>query len=39
VLGIQWHPEQGSDPRLFTALVNAATERATARPSALAPMI
>ena len=39
VLGIQWHPEQGSDPRLFGALVTAATERATARPSALAPMI
>jgi putative glutamine amidotransferase len=39
VLGIQWHPEQGSDPRLFTALVSAATERAAVRPSALAPMI
>ncbi|MDQ2813561.1 MAG: gamma-glutamyl-gamma-aminobutyrate hydrolase family protein [Actinomycetota bacterium] len=39
VLGVQWHPEQGSDPRLFTALVHAATERAAARPSAFAPMI
>jgi putative glutamine amidotransferase len=39
VLGIQWHPEQGSDPRLFTALVRAAIGRAAARPSALAPMI
>ncbi len=28
VLGVQWHPEQGSDPRLFTALVNAAGDRA-----------
>jgi putative glutamine amidotransferase len=27
VLGVQWHPEQGSDPRLFTALVRAATDR------------
>ncbi len=39
VLGVQWHPEQGSDPRLFTALVSAATERAAARTTALAPMI
>ena len=28
VLGVQWHPEQGSDPRLFTALVRAAGDRA-----------
>ena len=28
VLGVQWHPEQGSDPRLFTALVRAAMDRA-----------
>src|SRR6266699_5422124 len=28
VLGVQWHPEQGTDPRLFTALVNAADNRA-----------
>jgi putative glutamine amidotransferase len=27
VLGVQWHPEQGSDPRLFTALVRAAEDR------------
>jgi putative glutamine amidotransferase len=39
VLGVQWHPEQGSDPRLFTALVGAAAERATVRNTALAPMI
>jgi gamma-glutamyl-gamma-aminobutyrate hydrolase PuuD len=26
VLGVQWHPEQGSDPRLFTALVRAAMD-------------
>jgi putative glutamine amidotransferase len=30
VLGVQWHPEQGSDPRLFTALVRAAMDRASA---------
>ena len=28
VLGVQWHPEQGTDPRLFTALARAAYERA-----------
>jgi putative glutamine amidotransferase len=28
VLGVQWHPEQGTDPRLFTALVSAAEDRA-----------
>jgi putative glutamine amidotransferase len=39
VLGVQWHPEQGSDPRLFTALVGAATDRAGARRTQLAPMI
>jgi len=33
VLGVQWHPEQGSDPRLFAALAAAAAERATARTS------
>jgi putative glutamine amidotransferase len=30
VLGVQWHPEQGSDPRLFTALASAAYDRAVA---------
>ncbi|HEX2744514.1 MAG TPA: gamma-glutamyl-gamma-aminobutyrate hydrolase family protein [Streptosporangiaceae bacterium] len=39
VLGVQWHPEQGSDPRLFTALAGAASERATARTTVFAPMI
>ena len=49
VLGVQWHPEQGSDPRLFTALVGAAyeraaagraaAERAAARSTVLAPVI
>jgi len=44
VLGVQWHPEQGTDPRLFTALVGAAAERAeaeraTAESTVLAPMI
>jgi putative glutamine amidotransferase len=39
-LGVQWHPEQGSDARLFTVLVNAAIERAAAvRGTALAPVI
>jgi putative glutamine amidotransferase len=28
VLGVQWHPEQGDDPRLFAALAAAAAERA-----------
>src|SRR6201984_967407 len=44
VLGVQWHPEQGSDPRLFTALAEAAAERMTAERAnaegtVLAPMI
>src|SRR6266702_112067 len=49
VLGVQWHPEQGSDPRLFTALVRAASDRvarnqaaadqaAAARGTVLAPI-
>jgi putative glutamine amidotransferase len=39
VLGVQWHPEQGDDPRLFNALVSAAAERAAARGQMLAHMI
>jgi putative glutamine amidotransferase len=44
VLGVQWHPEQGDDLRLFGALVSAASERAAveraaARTRVLAPMI
>jgi putative glutamine amidotransferase len=44
VLGVQWHPEQGDDMRLFSALVSAAAERAAAervaaRSKDLAPMI
>jgi putative glutamine amidotransferase len=31
VLGVQWHPEQGDDPRLFQALVAAAAERPSGR--------
>jgi putative glutamine amidotransferase len=27
VLGVQWHPEMGDDPRVMTALVEAATAR------------
>ena len=39
VLGVQWHPEQGDDMRLFGALAGAAAERAAARNRDLAPMI
>ena len=39
VLGVQWHPEQGEDMRLFGALVSAASERSATRAPALAPMI
>jgi len=39
VIGVQWHPEQGQDDRLFSALVSAAAERGAARSGALAPMI
>jgi putative glutamine amidotransferase len=31
VLGVQWHPERGDDPRLFTALIDAATAKAAAK--------
>ena len=34
VLGVQWHLEQGSDPRLFTALVSAAYNRAASNRAA-----
>ena len=39
VLGVQWHPEQGEDMRVFAALVAAASERAATRANVLAPMI
>jgi putative glutamine amidotransferase len=44
VLGVQWHPEQGSDLRLFTVLVEKAAERmaagrATTEDTVLEPMI
>ena len=39
VVGVQWHPEQGDDVRLFGALVHAAADRATARTRVLVPMI
>jgi gamma-glutamyl-gamma-aminobutyrate hydrolase PuuD len=39
MLGVQWHPEQGDDPRVFDSLISAAAERATARATVLAPMI
>jgi putative glutamine amidotransferase len=34
VLGVQWHPERGDDPRLFTALVGAAATRGATRGAA-----
>jgi putative glutamine amidotransferase len=36
VLGVQWHPEQGEDDRLFGSLISVAAERAAARAPALA---
>jgi putative glutamine amidotransferase len=39
VLGVQWHPEQGDDLRVFAALTCAAAERAALRARVLAPMI
>jgi putative glutamine amidotransferase len=39
VLGVQWHPEQHEDARLFGALVGAAAERAAVRAPALTPML
>ena len=39
VLGVQWHPEQGDDLRVFGALIAAAAERAALRARVLAPMI
>ena len=39
VLGVQWHPEQGTDLRVFTALVAAASERSAARAQVLASMV
>jgi putative glutamine amidotransferase len=39
VLGVQWHPEQGEDLRVFGALITAAAERAAQRARVLAPMI
>ena len=39
VLGLQWHPEQGDDLRVFGARVTTAAERAALRPRALVPMV
>lgn len=43
LLGVQWHPEQGEDKRLFAALVRAAAPRAAERamsfPAALPPLL
>jgi putative glutamine amidotransferase len=33
VLAVQWHPEEGDDPRLFQALVAAAAGRSRLRPA------
>ena len=43
-LGVQWHPEQGDDPRLFAALVGAAGLRTSERtvesfPDTLPPLL
>ncbi|MBW1602139.1 gamma-glutamyl-gamma-aminobutyrate hydrolase family protein [Streptomyces sp. JJ66] len=35
VLGVQWHPEAGTDVRVLRALVRAAADRAQARPGLL----
>jgi putative glutamine amidotransferase len=32
-VAVQWHPEEGEDPRLFEALVDAATAYAAERAS------
>ena len=41
LVGVQWHPEQGNDPRLFSALIAAAemhySERAVT--SSLPPLL
>jgi putative glutamine amidotransferase len=37
VVGVQWHPEQGDDPRLFQALVEAAEMRGSERAVASMP--
>ena len=39
VLGVQWHPEQGDDLRVFGALITAAAEQAARRAQVLAPMV
>ena len=39
VLGVQWHPEQGDDLRVFEALIGAAAERAARQARVLAPMV
>ncbi|HWG02129.1 MAG TPA: gamma-glutamyl-gamma-aminobutyrate hydrolase family protein [Trebonia sp.] len=37
VVGVQWHPEAGTDPRLFQALIAAAGRYAAARTSSMEP--
>ena len=37
LIGVQWHPEEGTDPRLFQALIAAARDRAGAGRPAGAP--
>jgi gamma-glutamyl-gamma-aminobutyrate hydrolase PuuD len=32
-IGVQWHPEEGNDPRLLQALVKAATPTPTPAPA------
>jgi putative glutamine amidotransferase len=39
LLGVQWHPEQGMDPRLFRALASAADLHYSAREVASLPSL
>jgi putative glutamine amidotransferase len=38
LIAVQWHPEQGTDPRLFTALIRYAQERANWKPVPAEPL-
>ncbi len=38
LIAVQWHPEQGSDPRLFRALIRFARERTQWKPGPAEPL-
>jgi gamma-glutamyl-gamma-aminobutyrate hydrolase PuuD len=38
LIAVQWHPEAGTDPRLFRALIHFAQERATRKPTPAEPL-